>query len=68
MAPGSDVSMYALLSEVALRSGLIVTEASIEAERDHLLEELNRFKMKYEQLKKLILEMDFAMKAIPHVL
>lgn len=37
------VSMDALLAENALRSDLFTTENSVGAERDRLLDELNRF-------------------------
>lgn len=56
MAPGIYVSTDSPFAVVALRNGLLATENSVEASRDRLLESLNRFKIKNEQLKKLMLE------------
>lgn len=49
---------------VALRSSLFVTDESAGATCDRLLEESDRYKMKNEHSKKLILEMDAAMRAM----
>lgn len=46
MEPGIDVGMDSLLAEVALRSGLLATWDSSKAERYHLLDKFNRFKIK----------------------
>lgn len=51
MAPKIGVILDSPSAGVALRSGLFDTEHSVEAKRDRLLEELNRFKMKNEHLK-----------------
>lgn len=55
MAPEIDVIIDSPLTRVVLRNGLLATQGSVEAERDRLLEALNRYKMENELLKKLIL-------------
>lgn len=60
MAPDIDVSMASPLAREALRRGLLVTVDSVEAARDHLLEELNCYEMENGQLKKIKLENDAA--------
>lgn len=47
-----------------MTDGILVTEVSVKAERDPLLEELNRYRIKNEQSKKLILEVNAAIKAM----
>lgn len=49
---------------MAPRSGILATKDSIDAERDRLLEDLNPYKLKNEQLRKVMLVMDALMKAI----
>lgn len=51
MAPENEVSMDSPLAGMALKSGLFAAEDSVDAERDRLLEELNRYRMENEQLK-----------------
>lgn len=62
MALGSDVCLNVSLAGLALRSGHFTTEHSVEAKCDHLLWELDRYKLEKWQLKKVILKKDAAMK------
>lgn len=64
MASGIDVSMYFSPVRVALRTCLPATNDSFEAERDHLLGDMNPYKMGKEQLKKLISEKDASIKTL----
>lgn len=64
MAPEIDVRMDSSLAGVALESGFLATEDGVEAERDRLLEKLNRFEMENEQLKKSLSEEEPRMKVI----
>lgn len=48
MPPGFDVRMGSPLAEVILRSDLLATGDRVGAERDHLWEKSNRFKMENE--------------------
>lgn len=59
-----DVGMSFALAGVELRIVLLATEDSVEAQRDHLLEESNRYEFEIEQLNKLIKKKDATMKAI----
>lgn len=59
-----NVSTDFFLSGVALKNCLFFTEDSVESEYDGLLEKLNRYEMKSEQLMNLTFEMDAAMKAM----
>lgn len=52
------------LTVVALKSDLHATGNDVVAERDRLLEDLNRYKIESEPLKKLILEKGAARKAM----
>lgn len=54
--------MASHLAGMALRSALFADEDSVEADRDCLQEELNRFEMKNEQTKNLIMEKYAAMR------
>lgn len=63
MGPKIHGIIYSLLAGAALRPGFFATEDIVKMKRDHLLEELNRYKMKIRQLMMFILEMDTAMKA-----
>lgn len=56
--------MDCLLAGVAPRRVFLATKDRVEDGRDHLLEEVNRYKMKNEQIKKLISEEGDEMKAI----
>lgn len=64
IGPGIDVCVDSSSGKVALRSDLLPTEDSVDAERGRLLERLNRYKMENEQEQKLMLEKDVAMKAM----
>lgn len=64
MAPGTDVRMDSRLAVVTLRGGLLATEYIVEVEYDLLLKEQNCCKMENEQLTKMQLEKDAAMKAV----
>lgn len=46
------ISVQSLLARVALRSSLLAFEDSVNAERDRLLGELDRYKMGNEQFKR----------------
>lgn len=49
---------------MVLRRSLLATDDSVRAERDRLLEQLNRFKLENERIMKLILELDAVMKGM----
>lgn len=59
-----DFSINSFLGRVALRSDLHRTEGSVEKERDCFLEKLNHCITGNEQFKKMILEMNAAIKAM----
>lgn len=64
MVLGSNASMNSPLAEVALKSGLLATEDSVEAGRDCLQEDLNCFNMEKRKLKMLIFEEKATMMAM----
>lgn len=64
MSPEIDISMDLHLAQVALKSGLHVSQTSAEAERYPSKEELNRYKLENVHLKKSVLEKDSAMKVM----
>lgn len=64
MAPVIDVSTDSPLAGVALRSFLFAIEDSVDVVRDRLLEVLNCYKVKIEQLKNSILEKNTALEAV----
>lgn len=49
---------------MALSSGLVADEKSVEAERDRFLKKFNGYKIENKQILKLILEKDAAMMAM----
>lgn len=64
MAPGTNVGWSSPLAVVALRSCLLDTEASVQAERDRLVVELNYCKIECEKLNTWIMGNDTAMRAM----
>lgn len=50
IAPRIDARMDSLLGRMALRRGLLASKNIVTAERDHLLEELNYYKIENELL------------------
>lgn len=55
IGPGIDISMESSVAGRALRSGLLVTEESMEIDCNPLLKELNRYRIENDQSEKLIL-------------
>lgn len=64
MVPGIDVHMTFRLAGVALQRAFFAIEDSVELERNCLLKDLNRYKIKQKRLKMLISEKNAAMKVI----
>lgn len=64
MAPTIDVNIDSVIARVPPKSGLLVTQESVETKWDRSLERLNCYKMKNEQSKDLILQNCAAIEAI----